>query len=80
MTIYFCKGMTRNPEIRNNPSEFCPISADWGKLGIPDLVRMSLMKCYKMLQNARVTAFTVSELLWEDQHGGLNSGDCFRAF
>ena len=61
------------PEIRKSeipPSEFCPISGDWGKLGIPNLARMSLMKCYWMLQNARVTAFTVSELLRENQKGG----------
>ena len=47
------------------PSEFCPISGAWGKSGIPDLSRMSLMKCYWMLQNASFTAFTVSELLRE---------------
>ena len=60
------------PEIRKSeipPSEFCPISGDWGKLGIPNLARMSLMKCYWMLQNARVTAFTVSKLLRENQQG-----------
>ena len=61
------------PEIRKSeipPSEFCPISGDWGELGIPKLARMSLMKCYWMLQNARVTAFiTVSELLRENQRG-----------
>ena len=45
------------------PSEFYPISADW----IPNLVQMSLIKCYWILQNARVTAFTVSELLRENQ-------------
>ena len=28
------------------------------------------MKCYWMFENARVTAFTVSELLGENQHGG----------
>ena len=28
------------------------------------------MKCYGMLQNARVTAFTISELLRENQRGG----------
>ena len=28
---------------------------------------MSLIKCYWMLQNARVTAFTISELLREKQ-------------
>ena len=37
------------PEIRKSeipPSEFCPISGDWGKLGIPNLARMPLMKLY----------------------------------
>ena len=43
-------------------SEFCPISGDWDELGIPNLAQMSLMKSYWMLQNARVTAFTFSEL------------------
>ena len=48
------------------PSEFCPISGDWGNLAIPNLARMSLIK-YRILQNARVTAFTVSELLRKNQ-------------
>ena len=43
-------------------SEFCPISGDWGKLGIPNLAQMSLIKSYWILQNARVTAFTVSQI------------------
>ena len=50
-------------------SEFCPISGDLGKLGIPNLAQMFLIKCYSMLQNARVIAFSVSQLLWENQHG-----------
>ena len=50
-------------------SEFCPISGDWDKLGIPNLTQMSLMKCYWMLQNARVTAFNISELIRENQQG-----------
>ena len=61
------------PEIRKSkmpPSEFCPVSGDRGKLGIPNLTKMSLTKCYWMLQSARVTAFTVSELLRENQQGG----------
>ena len=49
------------------PSELCPISGDWGKLGIPNIAQISLMNCYWVLQNARVTAFTVSELLRENQ-------------
>ena len=52
------------------PSEFRPVSGDWGKWGIPNLARMSLMKCYWMLQNTSVTTFTVSELLREKQQGG----------
>ena len=56
MTIFFTRDW---PEIRKSeisPSEFYLISGDWGELGIPDLAR----KRYSMLQNARVTAFTVS--------------------
>ena len=61
------------PEIRKSeipPSEFCLISEDWGKLWIPNLVKMSLVECYWMLQNSRATAFTVFELLRENQRGG----------
>ena len=52
------------------PSEFCPISRDWGELWIPYLARMSQIKFYGTLQNSRFTAFTVSELLRENQWGG----------
>ena len=65
MTIFFYKGLTRNPEIP--PSEFCPISGDWGELWIPNLAQMSLIECYWMLQNSRVMAFTVFELLRENK-------------
>ena len=47
------------------PSEFFQISGDWDKLRIPNLARMFLIECCWMLQNARVTAFTVFELFWE---------------
>ena len=60
------------PEIRKSdilPSEICPISGDWGKLRIPNLARMSLINPYWILQNTRVIAFTVSELLRENQQG-----------
>ena len=67
MTIFVYQGMTRNAEIKKTLFEFCPKSGDWGKLGIPNLARMCLIKCYWMLQNVRVTAFTVSELLRENQ-------------
>ena len=39
------------------------------KLGTPNLARMFLMKCYCMLQNAKVTDFTISESLRENQQG-----------
>ena len=62
------------PEIQKSeilPSEFCPLSTDsYQILMIPNLTRMYLMKSYWMLQNAKVTGFTVSELLREHQQGG----------
>ena len=54
------------PEMRNREirlSESCPISGDWSYLWIRNLPRMSLIKCYWMLQNAMVTVFIVFELL-----------------
>ena len=65
------------PEIQKSeipPSEFCPISGDWMKLEISNMALISLMKCYWMLQNARVTAFIISELLRENQQGGWGGG------
>ena len=50
-----------------SPSKFSPISGDWGGVGIPNLARTSLLNCYWTLQNARVTVFTVSELLRENK-------------
>ena len=42
MTIFiYNKDLTRNLEIRNTPSEFCPISGDWVKLGVPNLAWIS---------------------------------------
>ena len=67
MTISFYNRLTRNLEIP--PSEFCPISGDWGKLGVPNLVQTSLINCYWMLQNARVTSFIIAELLRENKQG-----------
>ena len=68
--LYFVRDW---PEIRKSeipPSEFCPISGDWDKLWIPNLARMSLIECYWMLQNSRVTAFTIFEFLRENQLEG----------
>ena len=53
------------------PSGFCPISGDWGKLWILNLAQMSLIECYWILKNPRVTAFTVFELLRENQMEGV---------
>ena len=61
------------PEIRKSeipPSEFCPISGDWDELWLPNLAQMPLIGFYWMLQNSRVAAFTVFELLRENQLGG----------
>ena len=54
---------------------FWPISGDWEKLGILYLVIMYLIKSYWILQNVRVTAFSVSKFLRENQQrvgGGIN--------
>ena len=74
MTISFNKSW---PEIRKSEipsSEFCQVFGNWGKLGIPYLARTYLIKCYWMLPNARVIAFTISELLRENQQGGGGGG------
>ena len=58
------------PEIRKwekQLCEFCPILEDWSELWIPNLTRMSLIEFLWMLQNPRVTAFTIFELLRENQ-------------
>ena len=65
------------PEIQKSDiplCEFSPISGDWGELGIPNLTRMSVINCYWIIQNARVTVFTFSELLRENQQGGWRKG------
>ena len=61
MTIFFYKGLSRNLEIGNTPSDFCPISGDWGKLWIQNLVQVYPVEYYWMLQISRITAFMVFE-------------------
>ena len=73
MTIYFVRDWPEIQKLKIPPSEFCPISGDWGMLEIPNLVGMFLMKCYWMLQNVRVTSFSISELLRENQQRGIPS-------
>ena len=60
------------PEIRKldiPPSEFSPIYEKWDESWVPNLARMFLIECYWMLQNSRITAFTILELLRENQLG-----------
>ena len=75
----FITDLTRNLEIGipQPECEFCLIFGDWSELGITNLAWMFLMKLYLILQNARFTAFAVSELLKEKQEippprSGLN--------
>ena len=62
--------MTRVQKLGMPPSGLCPISGDWGMLGIPNLGPVSPIKYYWMLQNAKVTAFAVSGMLRENQYEG----------
>ena len=72
--FFFIRDWPEIQKLEILPSEFCPLSRDWVKLEIPDLPWMSLMKFYWMLQNVRVTASTVSELLT------LRAGTLFQNF
>ena len=48
MKIFFCKGLVKNSKTGIPPSEFCPISGDWGELDI----KSGMNVCNKMLLNA----------------------------
>ena len=61
--FFFYRGLTRKPGMGNTTVWVFSRSGDCDELGTPNLGPMSLIKCYWMLQNARVTTFTVSELL-----------------
>ena len=73
MTIFFSRGLARNPEVGNTPSEFCLISGDWipnykyqvtdTKFGtnISNEMLLNAAKC----QNSSLS-FTISELLREN--------------
>ena len=80
MTILFYKGWQEIWKLKAPLSEFCPVSGNWGKLEITNLVRMFLMKCYWMLQNSRVIAGTISELLRLKQEGGGWRGEGVKLF
>ena len=70
MTIFFYKRLTRNLEFRNTPVWVFPNIWRLGWVMDTKFKRISLIECYWMLQNVRVTAFTVFELLREIQLGG----------
>ena len=67
MTIFLYKGWTRNPEIGNTPVWVLANIWRLGWVRIPNFAQISPMKFYWILQ--KVTAFTVSELLRENQQG-----------
>ena len=69
MTTSFYNGLTRNLEIGNIPIWIFPNIWKLGQVRKQILAQTSLIKCYWMLQNTRITAFTVSELFREDQLG-----------
>ena len=67
MTIFLYQGLTRNPEIGNIPVWVLSSSWRMGKLRTPNWAWIFLIICHWILQNFRVIAFTVSELLKENQ-------------
>ena len=44
--VSFIRDLPEIWKLEIHPSEFYAISGDWDELGIPDLARMSLIKCY----------------------------------
>ena len=67
--FYFLRDWAEIRKSDTSPSEFCPISGGLNKLEIQNFARVFLIKCNKMVQNARITAFTVSELLSKNLQG-----------
>ena len=66
MKILFYKGLTRNPEIGNTSA--------WVLPSIWRLRRVRDTKFGNNFSHARVTTFTISELLRENQKGGGGGG------
>ena len=69
MKVFIFEGLTINLEIGNTPVWVLPNIWRLEWYGIPNLVQTFLMKSFWILQNVRVIAFTVSELLWKNQLG-----------
>ena len=70
MTIFFYKRLTRNPEFGNTPAWVLPNIWRLGRVMDTKFdTKISNRKLHWMLQNSSVTAFTVFELLRENQLG-----------
>ena len=69
LIIFVYKGLTSNLEVRNN--FVWVLSNIWrlGRIRDTKFGRMFLMKSYWILQIAWITAFTISQLLKENQQG-----------
>ena len=70
MTIFFYKGLTRNPEIESTLVWVLPNIWRLGRVMDTKFGTNVSNKRYWILQNSRVTAFTVLELLRENHSGG----------
>ena len=68
--IFIYWGLTRNPKIRNTPVCILPKTCRLGRDRDTKFGTNVSDKMLLILQNARVTAFTVSELLKENQQSG----------
>ena len=71
ITIFYYKGFTRNLEIGNTSVWVLPSIWKLGQVRNTKFGTKSLIKYYRMLQNAKVTAFTVSELLRQKPKRGI---------
>ena len=69
LAIFVYKGLTRSPKIGNSPVWILPNILRLGRVRKTKSGTNVSKKSYWMLQNARVTALTVSELLKEKQQG-----------
>ena len=70
MTISIYKGLTRNPDIENTPIWVLPNIWRIGQVRDTKFEANVSNISHRMLQNANVTAFTISELLRENQQEG----------
>ena len=69
-TIFVYKGLTRDLEIWNTPIWVLPNIWRLGQVSDTKFgMNVSYKKSYWILQNAGITAFTISELLRENQQG-----------